>query len=279
MNPKFKKYELPYNFDKDLIKGYQMIGIPVSSIFCIYVPPFYQDYKSILRGKPEDDIIPKLSYEVYLDHIQYINSIYPNKLQLLLQRTDGTIMPSVLIKKYIGLGFKNFCVGSLEQAKIIKEIDSSLTVVGSIAMHITYQNIIQNISEYQKYFNSFVLDFKYNKNFLSIKLLPKNFSYILLVNSQCNIHCDGDHHWWGKSNNFCPGIFGRDVDFYNSCVIRPMDLDLFDPYISVYKIQDRGWDTSMILREVILYSTNYKGLPNLHLNDATIYQTSLYSKS
>ena len=70
MNPKFKKYELPYNFDKDLIKGYQMIGIPVSSIFCIYVPPFYQDYKSILRGKPEDDIIPILSYEIYLDHIQ-----------------------------------------------------------------------------------------------------------------------------------------------------------------------------------------------------------------
>lgn len=175
-----------------------------------------------------------------------------------------------MIKKYIGLGFKNFCVGTIEQAKIIKEIDPNLTVVGSIAMHITPSQIESNIQEYKKYFNAFVLDFSYTRNFLRIKILPKDFEYILLTNSRCNAGCDGDHHWWSERNANCPGIFD-DISFYDSCLIRPMDLYMFDPYIDVFKLQDRGWPTELILRELVLYSTNYN-YPNIKY-DGSIYQT------
>lgn len=115
-------------------------------------------------------------------------------------------MPSYLVKKYIGLGFRNFCVGSLEQAKIIKNIDPNIKVVGSIAMHITAEQIEENDKEYSQYFNSFVLDFSYTKNLLKIKILPKNYEYMILANSRCNNQCDGDHHWWSAHNNYCPGL-------------------------------------------------------------------------
>lgn len=239
------------------------------------MPPLYSDYESILRTDPKEDKIPKITYEEYLEHINYIKQFYPDKLQLLLQRTDGYLMPSYLIKKYIGLGFRNFCVGSLEQAKIIKEIDPTIRVVGSIAMHIEPGDITKKYDLYKQYFNAFVLDFSYNKNYLKIKILPKGFEYMLLANSRCNIHCDGDHHWWGTENMYCPGVATSEHDFYDSCVIRPMDLYLFDPYIHVYKIQDRGWKTEWILREVVLYSTNYGVYPNIKAN-SSIYQNDLY---
>lgn len=234
------------------------------------MPPFFQDYKSIIRTDPKTDLVPQLKYDEYLDHVNYVQKNYPGKMQLLLQQTNGKIMPSYLVKKYIGLGFNNFCVGSIEQAKIIREINPKLKIVGSIAMHIDPVELENNYEEYKKYFDSFVLDFTYCKNFLKIKILPKGFEYILLTNSRCNKDCDGDHHWWGTENIYCPGILNRNIDFYNSCLIRPMDLDLFDPYIKVFKIQDRGWKTEWILREVVIYSTDYHIYPNLQTT-ASIY--------
>lgn len=272
MNTLYKKYELPYNFDKKLIDGYKLLQVPEKAIDCIYMPPLFSDYESIIRNNPQIDIVPKITYEEYLDHVNYINEHFPDKLQLLLQRTDGYLMPSYLIKKYIGLGFRNFCVGTLEQAKIIKNIDPTIRVVGSIAMHITPQNIDRNYDVYKQYFNAFVLDFSYNKNFLKIKSLPKGFEYMTLVNSRCNTSCDGDHHWWGAENMWCPGLGTNADTFHTSCMIRPMDLYLFEPYISVFKIQDRGWKTHEILREVVLYTTNYGLYPNLKCS-ASIYQS------
>lgn len=269
-----RKYEFPYNFDKALIHGYQLLNIQYESIDCIYIPPFFGDYETISRrSKFEGDQFTTLTYEEYIDHIQYINRIYPNKLQLLLQRVDGTLMPSYLIKKYIGLGIKNFCVGTIDQAKIIKDIDPTIKVVGSIAMHITSDKLLSSKEDYLKYFDAFVLDFSFNKNFLKIKKLPKDFNYMLLINSRCNINCDGDRHWWGDGfSHVCPGI-SPEIDFSQSCIIRPMDLELFDPYISVYKFQDRGWPTNMILEDVSLYIADYNRYMGPYVPDPMLYQT------
>lgn len=84
MNTSYKKYELPYNFDKKLIDGYKILNIPEEAIDCIYMPPFFQDYQSIIRKAYTEDIVPQLTYEEYLDHINYVKENYPNKLQLLL---------------------------------------------------------------------------------------------------------------------------------------------------------------------------------------------------
>lgn len=52
---------------------------------------------------------------------------------------------------------------------MIKEIDPSIKIVGSIAMHIDYNKIMLHLKEYTQYFDSFVLDFSYNKNLSKIK--------------------------------------------------------------------------------------------------------------
>jgi hypothetical protein len=48
-------------------------------------------------------------------------------------------------------------------------------------------------------FDSIVLWFPYNRNFNLIKHLPKNYKYILLVNCDCSIYCQGSHHWFASS--------------------------------------------------------------------------------
>lgn len=266
-----RKFELPYNFDKNLLLGYQLLGIDNDQIDCIYVPPFMKDYQTILRNDGED-AYTLLSYEEYLDHIKYINTMFPHKLQLLLQKTNEEHnMPASLIKKYIDLGFRNFCVGNIEQAKTIKEIDSTIKVVGSIAMHITCEKILSNFDIYKKYFNSFVLDFSYNKNITKIKQMPKDFEYMMLVNARCNIHCNGDRHWWHQDNFKCPGIYPM-IPYEQSCLIRPVDLYIFEPYIGVFKIQDRGWPTSEILTSACFYCCN----PEFYMGPA-IADTSIYS--
>lgn len=246
-----RKFELPYNFDKNLLLGYKLLDIDPNSIDCIYVPPFLKDYQTILRC---EDRYVTLSYEEYIDHIKYINDMFPGKLQLLLQQIkEENNMSSSLIQKYIDLGFKNFCVGNIEQAKIIKKIEPDAKIVGSIAMHITNEKLISNFNIYKEYFDSFVLDFSYNKNLARIKQLPKDFEYMILVNSSCNIHCEGDRHWWWHEKSpKCPGIY-PDVPYGESCLIRPTDLKVFEPYITVFKLQDRGWPTERILNAAAFY--------------------------
>ena len=267
-----RKFELPYNFDKNLILGYQLFGIDIDDIDCIYMPPFIKDYQSILRNNREDPYT-QLSYDEYLDHIQYVNSQFPGKMQLLLQKTnEEEIMPEHLIKKYIDLGFNNFCVGNIQQAKIIKQIDQNIKIVGSIAMHIDKEKIYANFKEYIRYFDSFVLDFSYNKDIVKIKQLPKNFEYMLLANSRCNIRCEGDRHWWGDGKSHkCPGLYPN-IPHNESCLIRPTDLYIFEPYIKVFKLQDRGWSTEMILREVALYCNNLDFYMGPIVANSSIYQ-------
>lgn len=266
-----RRFELPYNFDKNLILGYQLLGIDIDKIDCIYVPPFIKDYQTILRNGGEDTYT-LLTHEEYLDHIQYINSIFPGKLQLLLQKTKKEDnMPASLIKKYLDLGFHNFCVANIEQAKIIKEIDPSVKIVGSIAMHTTYDKIMSNFEMYKNYFDSFVLDFSYNKNLAKIKQLPREFEYMILVNSRCNIHCDGDRHWWHWDNYKCPGVYPT-IPYGESCLIRPTDLYIFEPYIKVFKVQDRGWPTAEILTSAAFYCCEPEFYMGPIIADSAIYQ-------
>ena len=266
------KFELPYNFDKQLILGYKLLGIEPNQIDCIYMPPFIDDYQTILRT-PEKDTYAQLTYKEYFEHVDYVEQQYPGNLQLLLQQIKPEKnMSAALIKKYINLGFKNFCVGNIEQAKIIKTIDPTIKIVGSIAMHTTYEKIISNLEEYKNYFDSFVLDFSFNKNILKIKQLPKDFEYMLLANSRCNTTCEGDRHWWGDGESHkCPGIYPN-IHYNNSCMIRPTDLHIFQPYIKVFKLQDRGWPTTSILQSVAMYCCDINFYLGPTIPDSSIYQ-------
>ena len=267
-----RQFEFPYNFDKKLLYILQTFTTG-DDINCIYLPPYLKDYQTILRTAEQADQLDRMSRQEYEEHLNFINSLFPNKIQILLQKAD-ILLNAELVKYYISLGVKNFCVASIEQAKIIKQIDSTINIVGSIAMQITQEKIKNNLQEFSLYFDSFVLPFSASRKLLELKKFPRNFNYILLINSLCSIKCNGKNHWnfdyKEDKDIFCPGKLGE-IPWNESAKIRPMDLGFFDPYITVYKIQDRGWPTEDIIRDYILYTTNYNDLPGI------IYNTSFYN--
>lgn len=267
-------FEFPYNFDKKLIEILNILeGNKNNTIHCIYLPPLLKDYPSILRTGEQANLLNQMSEKEYISHIQYINNYFPNKIQLLLQKTDY-ILNKEKIEWYHNLGINKFCVGTIEQAKIIKEVNPKAEIIGSINMHITKKDLETN-NELEKYFMGFVLDFSFGRKYNEIVTLPNKFKYIILVNSYCNNKCDGTHHWMYqyKKNSQemkCPGILQDKSQWNNSVLIRPMDLKLWYPYISIFKIQDRGWPTADIIKNYILYTSDYNLYPGINY-DINIY--------
>ena len=261
---KKRQFEIPYNFDKKLIDGLIALDlIDSENIKYIYIAPFIEDYVGVERYDPNG--ANSFTREEYVEHIAYIRQFFNGKMQLLLQKKDK-IMPLETLKWYIDLGFCAFCCGNIEQAKIIKKYNPELKTIGSIVMHITRETLIKN-PEYAIFFDEMVLDFSFGKDIEKIKLMPDNMQYMILINSLCNTKCKGDHHWFHKDGDgpiVCPGkITDEGMNFFQSCLIRPMDLIFFDPYISTYKIQDRSWVTSEILRDIVLYTTDFSLYPGI----------------
>ena len=268
-------FEIPYNFCKNLIYTLKTLEVSNNNIYCIYLPAFHRDYQTGFRGVQDKTLI--FDQQQYYDHINFLlRQGYQNKLQLLLQSTNPeTNMQKDILSSYIKLGFTKFCVGNIEQGLIIKDIFPEADIVGSITMHTTKEDIENNLDLYKDIFTSLVLDFSYYKNINKIKELPKEFKYIMLINSLCNVKCRGDNHWRHKNpdgsrfhQEQCPGLFPFYQDDFNlTCLFRPMDLHLFDPYTFAYKLQDRGWPTNMIIRDLILYTTDYSYYPDIIYNE------------
>ena len=265
-----RKFEIPYNFDLNLIKGLQILNLPFDFIQYIYVSPHPNDYLGV--GRAGTDKIQQMPWEEYVFHINYIKKYFPNKLQFLLQKTDPTeLISDEVLEKYINLGFTSFCCGTLEQAKMIKNINPNFETIASITSHLNTSKLKEQADDYLKYFNYIVLDFHFNRNIQEIKELPPEMNYILLVNSICNSKCQGTQHWFSNGKSFqCPGLIMTE-GFSDSCLIRPMDLRYFDPYIKVYKIQDRSWPTFEILYDIILYTTDFSYYPGINY-DEDIYE-------
>lgn len=274
-----KPLEIPYNFDKNLIFILYQIDPTGEKYNCIYLPPFKYDYvgakhnyvhtnnNSINKNFPQ-------TREEYISHIQHINIYFKNKLMLLLQQ-QNCYMPAHLINWYYNLGFKTFCVGSIKQAIIIRQLYPDVTIIGSITMKVTINDLQK---EEYNIFDGFVLFFPYNRNFDLIQKLPSKYKYILLVNCNCDVICQGTHHWFAnnteeqKSFMHCPHCY-RPEEWENIILIRPMDLKLFDPYISFYKLQGREYATTDLLRDVYLYTTDWENkFPSNRFNDKTLYQ-------
>ena len=277
-----KALEIPYNFDKQLIDILYTLNPSGDNYNSIYCCPYKDDYKAAKRYHTAEnglDMVKSnnISREEYIQHIQYINKIFPNKLMLLLQQNNEVIDRNKL-RFYLALGFTKFCVGNIEQAKELKQINSSYYVIGSLSMKISLTKL-QTIN-FKPWFDGFVLFFPFNRNFKAITQLPKIFDYILLVNCDCNIHCGGTHHWFATREQEllktleCPNRFylNHSPDWNQLIRIRPMDMPLFDPYISAYKLQGREHTTASIIQDVCLWTTDYSRYPGINYT-TDIYQT------
>ena len=268
-----KLFDLPYNFDKDLIEFYRIFFKKGEQmVHSIYFPPIRDDYIGaknftkiipyVIGEKPVPlnvgvyDTIPSRE-DTYFSHINLINQYFPDKGCLLLQSTYE-LMDKYTLKKYIEHGIKKFCVGSVKQAKIIKKILPEAEITGSITMKIMPEDLKNK--ELYKDFNNFVLWFPYNKNFELLAQLPKDFNYSLLVNCTCSKECSGDH-WLVDSLEkemyrckTCPTKKENYNIDQDSIYIRPADLRYYDDYISFYKFQGREHSTPLIISDIAKYT-------------------------
>ena len=245
-----RQFEIPYNFDPKLLVGLNILQFNYDSISSIYLPPYEFDYPSVRRN----DIMPEESE--HLKQIEMIQKQFPGKIRLLLQQpNDNYLMTGNLLKKYLNFGIKKFCVGSLNQAKEIKNILPEAEIIGSITMNINKDKIEENKQEYIKYFDSFVLNYTYNKNLEKIQDMPNYYKYIIIVNSFCDTRCEGNPNCFASQfNNFkCP-YKESFRSFENLSIIPPFDLDKYDNYIQSYKIVERGSSTKDILENLIIYT-------------------------
>lgn len=259
-----KPFDLPYNFDFNLIDFYNIYFNKNINrqIHSIYLPPHLNDYITAKSNQKIHttyntlkikNIIP-IDNQEYKEHILYIDKLLPNTLMLLLQQNNSLMSYNVL-EKYLKLNIKKFCVGSIDQAKMIKEIDPSIEITGSITMKMMPNNLIEQNSLLNQYFDNFVLWFPYNRNIKMIQQLPLNFNYILLLNCTCSINCQGTFHWFATENDIikCPSIQENNIQ---KQIIIPRDfLYLFNDYISIYKLQGREFPTKLIIEQIIYYNT------------------------
>ena len=263
-----KQIEVPYNFDKNLITALKIIYPNGEPFQCFYTAPYWEDYRSAKyyyvekfggrdmntnRGMTRDD---------YIDHMEYINQCFPNKLMLLLQQTDTFIDDDLLTDFYINkLKFSKFCVGNLEQAKKLKAINPNFEIIASIAMKLEPDKLSpEELQEYSTYLDGVVLWFPFNRDIYRVKSLPRCFNHTLLVNCSCSIYCDGTHHWFASKEEeehlVCPKMNG--YSFNDIIYIKPIDLPLWDDFISNYKLQGREQTTQVLLPQIMAYTTNWR---------------------
>ena len=264
-----KIFEIPYNFDKNLINLLYNLDPSGNLYHSIYIPPFPEDYITaknnyINAENLEIKNLHALNRQQYIEHIEYIKKYFSNKIMLLLQQNNNCINEDIL-QFYFNLGFNKFCVGSIQQAKIIRNLLPNSEIIGSITMKINPLDL-QN-PDYE-IFNGFVLFFPFNRQYNAIKNLPKQFKYILLVNCDCNIYCSGTHHWFAtkeqEKNIKCPNK--TKFCWENIIRIEPKDLYLFEPYISYFKLQGREFASERIFKDLLLYAGEYNKInPKLNI--------------
>lgn len=244
-----RQFEIPYNFDKNLLQGLEERK---EFIKLIYMPCFYSDgdnsrYDLLLR-----EIIPT-EWNEYIEHLMLAQEIAP--VGILLQE-NGDIET---IEKYYNLGIKNFIIGNDNLAQAAKELDETI-------------NIILSVTAYGEgnwdLYDEIVLPFNYCRQVQKIKELPRDKKYILIPNSHCLWNCKRHKaHWELKAktieeyhdevmkivDNHCSNIFTEERAF-----IKPEDLIYFDPCIDTYKLVDRLDSTEEILYNIDRYSKEYE---------------------
>jgi hypothetical protein len=243
-----KKVEIGYNFDLELI-DYIAENRYHEYISGIYTIPFKDDYgvstrKYLTFSDVQND------RKLYEEHI---NKITSNNLSIILLLQDQEhVLTKEVLEYYVNLGIKKFTVQNDDTAKMIKEYDSNLEIIASITKRLSYNDFMTKVlSMYDK----FVLFFPFNRSLDTIKKLPQSYKYILLLNSPCGYTCPATFHWFSdcdeNGHEIMPnypvcqsGIPNQMIQiFYN-------DMDLFDPYITEYKLVGREVKTEDLKLEI-----------------------------
>ena len=244
-----RQFEVPYNFDLNLLQGLEERK---EFIKLIYMPCFYSDGSNSRFDLLLKEIIPT-EWDKYLEHLMRAQDIAP--VGILIQR-DSTIET---VEKYYNLGIRNFIIGNDELAQEVKNFNEDINLILSVTVY--------GEGSWDLY-DEIVLPFNYCRQLQKIKELPQGKKYILIPNSHCLWNCKRHKAHWELTaetaedyqtevmkivDNHCSNVFTEERAF-----IKPEDLTYFDSYINTYKLVDRLDSTEEILYNIDRYAKKYE---------------------
>lgn len=248
------KFEIPYNFDKELVK--QLIPYREFVDF-VYMPAYYKDGGNSRYQLVLDNAVPN-DWNEYLEHLRFVQSEF--EVGILLQRdcTEETIA------KYYNLGVKIFTINNHELATKLRQTYNDLTIILSITAIPTLEYIKSNdLSMYDE----IVLFFNFARQQHLLAELPDEYKYVLIPNSHCLYKCQNCLRHWYLTADTLEDYFDKDYDLtHGHCAdvyredrafIPPQDLSYFNNYIYRYKLTDRLDSTEDIIYNIDRYSKEY----------------------
>jgi hypothetical protein len=274
-----KLFEVPYNFDENLIQFYKQNCDKISYLF---LPPYKDDMintRTHIQTHIKGQCYMPSSREEYERHLSFITEAHLKFVILWQSKEDISIEK---IKYYCSLGTTGFTVASNNNAEIIKGYKANLVVISSIVRNICKE--ISNIDFHN--YDYIVMHFPFNRALDVLKQLNliKN-KIILMPNTFCHTDCPGIQHWFAKTQDDfvperdCKAL--RDIEY--SAYIYPEHLHIFDNYISGYKLQGREYSTEVIIQMCRMYFTrvSHFDFPEVMLGSklSKEFHNSLESKS
>ena len=256
------KFEVPYNFSKDFIEKILERKDLFEYIDSFYVAAWKEDCENTRLGLTFMDDYPK-TFEEYTERIRELQSLgFP--ICILAQKNASI----EVIEKYINLGIHAFTINDDNLATEIKSKYPDVRLNLSITRALSLSDI-QN-GDFSMY-DRIVLFHWFCRHLDMLERLPDRYKYVMVCNSKCYYDCRWhDAHWFLKANTLneysdgeqeickkCYSIMSNDMQ--KTSLIEPENLDFFDPYVTAYKLTDRGDFTERVLDNLNAYANRMRG--------------------
>ncbi|KOA18555.1 hypothetical protein CLHOM_34570 [Clostridium homopropionicum DSM 5847] len=247
-----KKYEIPFNFDIELL-NFLDENVDKGWIEFLFLSPFRED-SSNARNHVENVKKNGWTYKVpetRSEYTKYIEEIYKRSYNLAVLLQEPTMLSKEKLDYYFKLGIKNFIVNNNDLALKIKNKNSNYQVVASITKTLSAAELAVN--DYSMY-DKIVLHFPFNRALSRLNDLPKKYNYTFLVNSYCSYSCKvAKDHWYSTYEEALKVICTKYLNKDKLVYIPPEYIKLFEPYAASFKLQGREYPTSILANEIYCY--------------------------
>ena len=246
------KFEVPFNlnWDGQYFKYLDKNKDKLKYIDCVYMPTLELDHNT-----REECLRKPIDEDTYANYIKELKS-YDLNVSVLIQR-DASME---LIEKYINkYDIHDFTINDDELAKEIKSKYPDIKLRLSITRKVTPKELQEK--DFSMY-DVICLFFWYNKHLDTIKMLPKEYKYMLICNTECLWNCKNcDTHWFDIKNFRRTCIQERykngKPQYDKIAYIPPTELQLFENYIDVFKLEGREFLSHQIFKEFNKYINFY----------------------
>ena len=247
-----RKYEIPFNFDLELL-NFLDEKIDKDWIEFLFLSPFKEDSTNA-RSHLENVKMEWGTYKVPETREEYTKNIYEIEKRgyrpAVLFQEERAISKQKL-EYYFKLGIQDFVVNNDNLAIYIKSKNPNYNVIASITKVLSADDLWQN--DYSMY-DKIVLYFPFNRAIDRLKELPSRYKYVILANSYCAYNCvEAKKHWSSDTTKAltinCVRKNNKDKLIY----IPPEYTHLFEPYVENFKLQGREYPTYILANEIYYY--------------------------